>query len=254
MKISVITVCFNAAAEIEATMLSVLEQTHPDVEYIVVDGGSTDGTAEIIARHAPRLAWWVSEPDGGIYDAMNKGLARATGAYVNFMNAGDRFASPDALATAAAALALHRPTILYGNTRMRERGVVYEIPGRAPEELMARRMPFCHQSVLVSTDYHKAHPFDTSFRCCADYNMFYKAFFTDKVDFRHVDSLIADYNEGEGFSRSNMSTTYREVYRVWGIENNRLKVAAMEMKLLWRRLMIALRYAMPARLLRIYRS
>ena len=95
--ISVVTVCRNAADTIEATMLSVLNQTYPRVEYIVIDGGSTDGTADIINKYADRLAYWVSEPDRGIYDAMNKGIAVASGDYVNFMNAGDRFCGDDVL-------------------------------------------------------------------------------------------------------------------------------------------------------------
>ena len=74
MKISVVTVCYNAADTIEKTMLSVLNQTYHDIEYIIIDGGSTDGTVEIIRKYADRIAYWVSEPDKGIYDAMNKGI------------------------------------------------------------------------------------------------------------------------------------------------------------------------------------
>ena len=91
MKISVVTVCYNAADTIEKTMLSVLNQTYHDIEYIIIDGGSTDGTVEIIRKYADRIAYWVSEPDKGIYDAMNKGIKVATGEWINFMNAGDEF-------------------------------------------------------------------------------------------------------------------------------------------------------------------
>ena len=91
IKISVITVCYNAISTIEPTILSVLNQTYPNVEYIIIDGGSTDGTVDIIKKRADRLAYWISEPDKGIYDAMNKGIAVATGEYLNFMNAGDVF-------------------------------------------------------------------------------------------------------------------------------------------------------------------
>ena len=89
--ISVVTVCYNAADTIEKTMLSVLNQTYHDIEYIIIDGGSTDGTVEIIRKYADRIAYWVSEPDKGIYDAMNKGIKVATGEWINFMNAGDEF-------------------------------------------------------------------------------------------------------------------------------------------------------------------
>lgn len=97
-KITVVTVCYNASATLEQTMLSVLNQTYPNIEYIVIDGGSTDGTVEIIKKYADRIAYWVSEPDKGIYDAMNKSIAKASGEYINFMNAGDSFHANDTIA------------------------------------------------------------------------------------------------------------------------------------------------------------
>ena len=87
--LSVITVVYNNAADIERTIRSVLSQTYPRIEYLIIDGGSTDGTVEIVHRFKEHIAVFVSEPDKGIYDAMNKGLARATGDYVLFMNSGD---------------------------------------------------------------------------------------------------------------------------------------------------------------------
>lgn len=87
--ITIITVSFNAASTIEQTIRSVIDQTYPDIEYIVIDGGSTDGTAELVRSLDPSLAQWVSEPDDGIADAMNKGLALASGEYVLYLNADD---------------------------------------------------------------------------------------------------------------------------------------------------------------------
>ena len=102
MRITVVTVCLNSARVIEPTIQSVLAQDYPDLEYLVIDGGSTDDTPRIAQRYADRITKLVSEPDRGVYDAMNKGLALASGEYVLFMNAGDVFAAPDVLTRAAA--------------------------------------------------------------------------------------------------------------------------------------------------------
>lgn len=90
-KVSVITVCYNCKNDIEPTILSVIGQTYLNIEYIIIDGGSTDGTLEIINKYMDKINVLISESDQGIFDAMNKGLKHATGTWVNFMNAGDKF-------------------------------------------------------------------------------------------------------------------------------------------------------------------
>ncbi len=90
-RVSVITVVYNGEAFLERTIQSVINQTYPAIEYIIIDGGSKDGTVAIIQKYQHNIAYWVSEPDRGLYDAMNKGLAVATGEYVLFLNAGDTF-------------------------------------------------------------------------------------------------------------------------------------------------------------------
>ena len=96
-KVTIVTVCYNAVAEIERTILSVINQTYRNVEYIIIDGGSTDGTVEIIKKYRAQIAYFVSEPDSGVYDAMNKAVKIATGEWINFMNAGDIFNSTTVL-------------------------------------------------------------------------------------------------------------------------------------------------------------
>lgn len=96
-KITVITVCYNAADTLEQTIESVINQTYQNIEYIIVDGGSTDETLSIIRKYEHKITKWISEPDKGIYDAMNKGIEMASGEWLNFMNAGDVFASKDVL-------------------------------------------------------------------------------------------------------------------------------------------------------------
>ena len=116
---SIITITYNAVRLVEQTLLNVLSQSYPNIEYIVIDGGSTDGTADIIRRYESGLAYWVSEPDKGIYDAMNKGLQKATGDYVWFINAGDTLCSSDTVQSVVSRLQKRKalPDIIYGETR-----------------------------------------------------------------------------------------------------------------------------------------
>ena len=116
---SIITITYNAVRLVEQTLLNVLSQSYPNIEYIVIDGGSTDGTVDIIKRYESGLAYWVSEPDKGIYDAMNKGLQKATGDYVWFINAGDSLCSSDTVQSVVSRLQKRKtlPDIIYGGGR-----------------------------------------------------------------------------------------------------------------------------------------
>src|SRR5476651_671654 len=115
-KLSVITIVYNNVRDIERTMLSVLNQTYPNIEYIIIDGASTDGTLAIIKKYESQIAKLISEKDGGIYYAMNKGLAVATGDYVLFMNSGDEFYTKDTVASVFATA--DDADIYYGETEM----------------------------------------------------------------------------------------------------------------------------------------
>lgn len=114
--LTVITVVYNNVDDIERTLLSVINQTYPHIEYVVIDGASTDGTTSIIRKYVDRIAQFVSEPDRGIYDAMNKGLALAAGDYVLFMNSGDEIYSTDTVADVFATAP--GADIYYGETEM----------------------------------------------------------------------------------------------------------------------------------------
>lgn len=173
-KVTVITVVFNGKAHIEDTLRSVLGQTYPHLEYIVIDGGSTDGTVDIIRQYQARLAYWHSEKDAGIYDAMNKGLAKATGRWVNFMNAGDTFLA-DGTVAEVFATEQQGATVIYGGVE-----ILYpdlrriEQPG-SPARLW-QGMQFSHQATFVDTEYHQAHPYDSANRIAADLAFFYHAY------------------------------------------------------------------------------
>ena len=215
-KISVITVVRNDVSHIEQTMLSVLNQTYPNVEYIVIDGGSTDGTVDIIMKYADKLAFWVSEPDGGIYPAMNKGLTYVTGEWVNFMNSGDSFAGDCVLEEVfGGKYNLDGKRVIGGNThkifadRIEE---MYALDGSS----IFQELPFCHQSTFVrySTDYHWSFDYKT-YRIAADYKLLYdlaEKFGTDS--FCRIDCFIANYRMEESTTFLNINKAKKEYLRI----------------------------------------
>ena len=162
-KISVITVVYNDVANIRTTIESFFSQTWEDKEYIVIDGGSTDGTAEIIKEYAPRLAYWCSEKDNGIYDAMNKGIMHATGDWINILNCGDCFSSPLSLEqTIENAKNKDNVDIIYGNSI--EKTENNQQSKRAGDDirLMEYRPIYRHGSSLIRTKVQKENLFDLS--------------------------------------------------------------------------------------------
>ena len=169
-KLSVITIVYNNAADIERTMLSVLNQTYPNIEYIIVDGLSTDGTLEIIKKYSGKISKLISEKDEGIYDAMNKGLAVATGDYVLFMNSGDEFYSGDTVAKVFAIA--EGADIYYGETEMMDASgqSLGQRRHKAPENLtwlsFKYGMSVSHQAIYVKRTL--AEPFDRNYHLSAD--------------------------------------------------------------------------------------
>lgn len=212
MKVSVVTICFNAVKLIENTILSVAAQTYPEVEYIVIDGASTDGTRDLIILHQKYISYWISEPDKGIYDAMNKGIAAATGDYIIFMNAGDTFTNNRVIENAVPYLGHH--TVVTGHwCRKYADGTMKNAHPKALEAFKIE-MPICHQATFVRLSYHKKNPFDTSFRLSSDYDFFYKAW-CSRETFLYIDNIIADFLEADGVSSSNITESVMERAKSW---------------------------------------
>lgn len=168
--ISVVTVVRNDAAHIAQTLESVLGQAYPHLDYIVVDGNSSDGTTAIIERYRSRLAAFVSEPDRGLYDAMNKGIALCRReAYVYFLNSGDLFAGPDALAHLFGSRARWPALVL---APVVKRGAVDELlPVRIGRRL---GMPACHQGMFCRQPLLACHGFDLRYGLAADFDLYLK--------------------------------------------------------------------------------
>lgn len=207
---TIITVSYNCRTLIEKTIESVLQQDFPAKEYILIDGGSTDGTAEIIKKHAKHLAFWCSEPDGGIYQGMNKGLSHAQGEWILFLNAGDVFSANDVL------------TKVFPFTRNKEDEIIYgdiftfknneKIVKKALEPCNKQRMFFCHQAVFVRTVLMKEHPFDTRFKMSADFYFFKFCYLTNRK-FRHIPVIVSIYDR-TGISNTRRIEGLKENIRV----------------------------------------
>lgn len=166
--VSIVTVTRNDAVGLDRTMDSVVEQDYANREYVIVDGASTDGTVEVIRRRAAEVAHWISEPDTGIYHAMNKGVRLAAGEYVCFMNAGDRFASADTLT--AMFTPSPRSDLLWGDCIIESaRGEEYDA-ARDVLKRLHRQMTVSHQSLFVRRAALLARPFDERLRIAADYD------------------------------------------------------------------------------------
>jgi glycosyltransferase involved in cell wall biosynthesis len=176
-KLSIVTIVYNNVRDIERTLKSIIAQTYTNIEYIVIDGASTDGTLEILNQYKQHISQLITEPDKGIYDAMNKGLALATGEYVLFMNSGDEIYSPETVANIFAWAP--DADIYYGETEMiNDAG---ESLGRrrhqAPEKFTWRKfkygMSISHQAIYIKRSLIE--PYDSRYALSADIDWILKA-------------------------------------------------------------------------------
>jgi glycosyltransferase involved in cell wall biosynthesis len=174
--VSIVTPSFNQASYLEITIRSVLEQDYPNIEYIIVDGGSTDGSLEIIRRYAHRLAWWVSEPDKGQTEALNKGFARANGEILAWLNSDDTY-QPGAVAEAAAFLR-SRPEVglVYGDANFIDEngGLIGRFPAAQTDYRRLRRgyVHIPQQAAFFRANlWRKVGPLDPSFYFAMDYDL-----------------------------------------------------------------------------------
>lgn len=200
--LSVITVVYNNAQDIERTILSVLWQTYAGIEYIVIDGLSTDGTLDIIHRYQNSISKLISEKDQGIYDAMNKGLSLATGDYVIFMNSGDEFYNPTTVEKVFASA--NNADIYYGETEMvnQQRQSLGQRRHKAPDKFTWRSfnygMSVSHQAIYIKRSLTE--PYDSSYQLSADIDWIIRAAKRAKKIVK-VDGYVAKYLVG-GMSKA----------------------------------------------------
>lgn len=199
IKVSVVTVCYNEVDDIAATLLSVAEQTYGEIEHIVQDGGSTDGTVEVVRQYARNHDNVVmdSAKDGGIYYGMNAGLSKCTGDYVIFCNGGDRFASKNVVAEMVAkANAEGLPDLVYGDCASEVNGQLMVRTAHGPG-FMKIGMPAAHEAMLYKLSLLRelGIAYDTSYRITADYKFTYD-FVKAAKTFAYVPMPIVVFDDG----------------------------------------------------------
>jgi len=212
--LSVVTIVYNNVKDIERTILSVLGQTYPHIEYIVIDGQSTDGTLDIIKKYRPRITKLISEKDEGIYDAMNKGIAAATGDYIIFMNSGDEFYAPDTVAQVFASEP--NADIYYGETEMINNRLesLGQRRHKAPKKFTWKGfkygMSISHQAIYIKRSL--VEPYDRRYHLSADIDWIIRAAKKAKK-IVNVGSYVAKYLVG-GMSKKKHRQSLKERFHI----------------------------------------
>ncbi len=195
--VSIITVVYNAGKYLEETIKSIVSQKGIYYEYIIIDGGSTDRTVDIIKEYACHINYWISEKDKGIYDAMNKGIDVASGEWIIFMNAGDKFYNSSILAELHKLL-LSNVDLIYGHHEIRY-GKISTVRKAKSVKLLWKQMIFSHQSLFTRSEIMKKHKFILSYRLAADYEFICNAYVSNKifVNSNLIISSISAYGESD---------------------------------------------------------
>ena len=203
LKISIVTVCYNSAATIRDTIESVLGQSHPDIEYILVDGASKDGTMAIVNEYRARIATVISEPDKGIYDAMNKGVQAATGEVVGILNSDDFYETPTVLADVAACFAQHPDSelvfgdLVYVQPENLQKVVRFYGAGHfRPWKLRFGWMPPHPATFIRKRAYERVGPYSLEYRISADYEIFVRLLLVHKMRFTRLAKVLVRMRVG----------------------------------------------------------
>lgn len=239
MKISIITVCYNSAKTIEETILSVLGQDYPDVEYIIIDGASTDGTQEVIARYAP-IPTVVSEPDKGIYDAMNKGIRLAQGDVIGILNADDIYAQKDILSRVARQFSENEIQACYGDlvyfsSSAPDNVVRYWRAGRFSEGAFSKGWNPPHPTFFVKRDvYATWGAFDTRYVMGNDIELMMRLLEKAKIKVAYIPDILVKMRLG-GVSNSAMKNIFLQNKAILQAARN-LNIAMPLLPFVWGKL------------------
>ena len=207
--VSIVTVVFNDENNIESTIKSVINQSYNNIEYIIIDGGSSDNTIDIIKKYEDYIDFWISEPDNGIYDAMNKGIDYATGDWINFMNSGDLYNNETTI-DSIFATDHEKVSFIYGKYIVRYDGFSHFVETKKITELR-KGMFINHQTLFVKLPLHKKNKFDLTKKIGADYEFVYKEYIMGHK-FHDSQIVIASITPN-GYSDKNRVEAFIEHYR-----------------------------------------
>ena len=224
MKVSIITVVYNGAATIEDCIESISGQTYPDMEHIIIDGGSTDGTQEIIKKYERHIAGWISGPDNGIYDAMNKGIAMATGYIIGILNSDDIYADNHVIADVIKAFAENKTEacysdLMYVDRNNTDRVVRYWKSGDFYKERFRRGWMPPHPTFFVKKNvYERYGLFNLAFPLAADYELMLRFLYKYEVSTAYIPRVLVKMRAG-GTSNPGLYTikAVMENYRAWTV-------------------------------------
>lgn len=227
--VSIITVVFNGEATIEQTIKSVLAQSYKNIEYIIIDGGSTDGTINIIRKYENNISYWISEPDEGIYDAMNKGVCLCNGSIVALLNADDYYPTNLIINLVVKSLGLDKNTIYYGDAIIQYDDIHMQLLKKGILDL-TKGMTLIHQSMFVCKDiYEKNGLYNTKYRYAADLDFTLRTYLAN-IKYVYIPHTLVNFRYGASSDKYFLKS-YLEAFLI--IKNNRGIIYSMRYGLIF---------------------
>ena len=235
MKITIITVCYNSVSHIEDAINSVANQDYKEIEHIVIDGNSNDGTQEVLQKYSGKIAHWISEPDNGIYDAMNKGIKIASGEVIGILNSDDFYFDNQVISKVVEAFADQKTDAVFGDLifvdpdNLSRTLRTYSSNSWYPEKFAKGYMP-AHPTFFVKRKYYEKYGlFETDYKIAADYEMLIRLLYVHKLNYTYLPLKMVKMRKGGVSSngiKSNI-TLNNEIIRACrkhGIKTNALKI------------------------------
>lgn len=198
MKLSIITINYNNREGLRKTIQSIVTQNSHEFEYIIIDGGSTDGSVDIIKEYSNYINYWISEPDRGIYHAMNKGVAKATGDYCNFINSGDVYYSKNVVqqflksSLSSDIITGITRRVKYDNTKSSIVSIAYPKATITTDTLLINSIS--HPASFIKTTLLKNNPYDESLRIVSDWKFFLEELIIKQCSYTPIDIIVVDFN------------------------------------------------------------